>query len=195
MSRQRDILPEVLSLVQSHVPDCPVYLSGSVSLGDERTDSDIDLVIVVPNVSRVHVPGSEVEWEEDHFKLATVSVQGVPVHLHIASQRLLRDLEEHPWRAYKFLKTEMLHDPNGVVQKTKAKIAPWFENRPDAVRLWQQWLAEHRERQLSQGRQLGPLVKQFPNQVPDFWDHLDRQYGDEIAEPATAADGEDAAAE
>ena len=37
-------------------------------------------------------------------------------------------------------------------------------------------------RQLSRGDQLGPLVKQFPNQVPGLWDHLDSLYGDEVAE-------------
>ena len=58
-----------------------------------------------------------------------------------------------------------------------SRIAPWFEDHPDAVQVWQQWLNEHKKRQLTDGAQLGPLLQQFPNQMPDFWDHLDVLYG------------------
>ena len=51
MSEQRHILLEVLSFVREHVPDCPLYLSGSVALRYGRPDSDIDLLIIVGDVA------------------------------------------------------------------------------------------------------------------------------------------------
>jgi len=68
------------------------------------------------------------------------------------------------------------------VQKSKDKIAPWFDDHPDAVQLWQQWLDEHKQRLLSRGNQLGPLQQQFPDQMPDFRNHLDKAYGDKVVE-------------
>lgn len=196
MTTQRDILPEVLPFVQRHIPDCPVYVTGSVALRHERPDSDIDLFLVVPDVDSVVLPGGDVEWQDEDFKLIAATLRNTSLHFHLATPALLQTLEEHPWRAYKFLKMEMLHDPDRIVKQTMERIAPWFDEHPDAAQLWQQWLDEHKARQLSRGTQVGPLLKQHPNQIPDFWNHLDDTYGnEEIAEPvsrhvfSTAADG------
>jgi len=175
--------------MREHVPDCPVYLSGSVALRHERPDSDIDLLVIVPDVAAVDFPGGKVEWEEEEFKLVAADFQNVRLHLHFATRALLNQFEENPWRAYKFLKVEALYDPEGIVQQSKDRIAPWYDEHPDAVQLWQQWLNEHRTRQLSRGNQLGPLLQQFPNQMPDVWNHLDAVYGDQVAEPNTNGDG------
>ena len=183
MSKQRDILPQVLSFVRDHLPDSPMYLTGSVSLRHERPESDIDIFILVPDVTEVDFPQSEVEWQDDAFKLVSVPFHGLTLHPHLATPALLWMFEQHPWRAYKFLQMESLHDPDGIVKRTMDRIAPWFDDHPDAVALWQQWFAEHKARQLSQGNQLGPLLSQFPNQIPDFWNHLGEMCGDEIAEP------------
>lgn len=182
MSKQRAILPEVLSFVRRHVPDCPVYLSGSVALQHERPDSDIDLFIVVPDVAAPDFPGGVVEWQDDRFKLVKAVFRSVPLHLHFGSPALLEMLEAHPWRSYKFLQMVRLRDPNGTVPQTMDRIARWFDEHPDAVKLWQQWLVEHQTRQLTRGEELGPLVSQFPNQVPDFWNHLDEVFGGQSAE-------------
>ncbi len=188
MSKQRDILPDVLSFVQEQVPNCPVYLGGSVSRRHERPDSDIDLFVVVADVDAADVPGGKVEWQEHSFKLVAATFHEVPIHLHVGSPALLQMFEKHPWRAYKFLQMERLHDPDGIVQRAMDRVAPWFDEHPDAAELWQQWLEEHRERQLSGGSQLGSLLKQFPSQVPDLWSHLDDMYGDKVAEPGTEDD-------
>ena len=178
MSKQRDVLPQVLDFVRQHAPRCPVYVGGSVSLGHERPDSDIDLLVIVPDVTEAGVPGGKVECQEEQFKLVVAPFDDVSLHLHFATLGLLRSLEEHPWRAYKFLQTEALYDPDGIVQTSKDRIAPWFEDHPDAVELWKQWLDEHRARQLSRGKQLGPLVRKFPEQVTDFWPYLDQRFGE-----------------
>ncbi len=182
MGRQRDILPQVLAFVREQVGDCPVYLSGSVSLGHERPDSDIDLMVLVTDVQPPFFPNERVVWREDKFKLVAARFQGIPVHLHFITPALLRDIEENPWRGYKFLKTERLHDPEGVIQRTKDRVAPWFDAHPDAVAFWEAWLDQHKKRQLSGGEKIGPLVERFPSQVPDLWDHLDRVYGDDREE-------------
>ena len=169
--------------MRQHIPDCPICLAGSVALRHERPDSDIDLLVIVSDVATVDFPGGKIEWEEDQFRLVASGFQDVPLHLHFATCAFLHDFEVHPWRAYKFLKVEVLHDPQRIVQKSKDKIAPWFNRHPNVVQLWRQWLDEHKQRQLSGGNQIGPLLQQFPNQMPEFWNHLDEMCGDEVAEP------------
>src|SRR6185503_14723479 len=48
VSRQLQALPHLTArCVEAH-PDCGIRLQGSVARGQERLDSDIDLIIVVP---------------------------------------------------------------------------------------------------------------------------------------------------
>jgi len=171
------MLPEVLAYVREHLPPCPVCVGGSVSLGNEHSCSDIDIIAIVPDTTSVMVPLGTTDLEEDNFKLIRVGYRGAVLHLHLATEALLRMLEDRPWRAFKFLHLEELSDPDGIVRRSKARIEPWFDDHPDAVDVWQQWLNEHKERQHSGGERIGPLLARYPNLIPDFWDYLDERFG------------------
>ena len=142
MSKQREILVQVLDYVRKVFPDSPIYLSGSVCLGHEIPESDIDLLIIVSDISDIDYPDGKLEWEDSNFKLLRAYFKNVPLHLHFGTIGLLTEFEKKPWRAYKFLKMEKLYDPNGIVLTYKERIAPWFTAHPDISKLWDDWLTQ-----------------------------------------------------
>lgn len=177
MSKQRDILSDVLGIVLRHCPECAVFLSGSVAFGNERPDSDIDLGAIMPDVSAAHYPGGQVRDENEGFKLVDASFDNVSLEIIYLTPGHFQELLVHkPWRGYKFLFVEILHDPMGLIQSWKDRIAPWFEDHSDVVELWEQWLVEHADRQMSRGRKLGPIIRRFPDMMSDLWPHLDARF-------------------
>ena len=181
-------MPGVLALVRGLFPDAPVYLSGSVCFGNERPDSDIDLLVIVPDVAQTSFPDGKIEWENSDFKLVRAYFEEIPLHLHFGTFGLLEMFVQNPWRAYKFLKIEKLYDPNGVVQLAKDRIAPWFPEHPEVVKLWQEWLAQWTARNVSKGERQGELIKQYPD-VDQWWPYLDSIIEEQkIAEQADAPD-------
>ena len=172
MSKQREILPVVLNLIRGHFPGSPVALSGSVCSGDERCDSDIDLLVIVPDASKASFPEGKVEWEEADFKLVRAFFDDIPLHLHFGTTALLAMFEQKPWRAYKFLQIEVLYDPDGTIQAYKDRIAPWFSNHPDIVALWKEWLDQWKDRNVSRGKRQGDLITKYPD-VGQWWPYLD----------------------
>lgn len=185
MSKQRDILPKVLDIVLRSAPDSSVALGGSVSFGNERPDSDIDLLVIVRDVTNTGYPGGKIKLQNHGFKYFEATLDGVPLEvIYHTPETFEHLLVSRPWRGYKFLHVEILHDPNRLIQSWKDQIALWFDAHPDAVELWKRWLAEHADRQLSRGKKLGEIIKKFPDQIHDFWPYLDEQFGQEgIAKP------------
>ena len=179
MSKQRDILSDVLGIVLRHAPECAVFLSGSVVIGNERPDSDIDLAVIVSDVNGARCPDGQVRDQNEGFKFVDASFGGVPLEIvHLTPGHFEELLVNTPWRGYKFLSVENLHDPEGLIQSWKDRIAPWFEDHSDVVELWEQWLAEHAERQLSRGQKLGPVIRRFPDMMSDLWPYLDARFSE-----------------
>ena len=178
MSRQRDILPKVLETVRKNAPGASVFLSGSVCFGHERPDSDIDLVVIVPDITVVRYPGGQVRDRHVGLKFVDATFEGIPLEIIFLTPRAFTELVgDKPWRGYKFLRVEILFDPQGLIQSWKGRIAPWFDDHPDAVELWQQWLAEHSERQVTRGKKLGDVIRKFPDMMSDLWPYLDHRFG------------------
>ncbi|MCG2660575.1 MAG: nucleotidyltransferase domain-containing protein [Kiritimatiellae bacterium] len=177
MSKQRDILPDVLAMVLQNAPDCAVALCGSVSMGYERPDSDLDLLVITDDLTRIACPGATLKHSNPGLRYFETTFDGIPVTVIYHTPEAFDDLlVSRPWRGYKFLQIEILHDPTGVIQKCKDRIAPWFEEHPDTLELSRRWLAEHAERQLSKGKKLGEVIKKFPDQMHDLWPYLDEQF-------------------
>jgi predicted nucleotidyltransferase len=178
MSEQRDILPKVQAILLQQNLDCTVYLAGSVSSGDERPDSDMDLVVLVPDADRGTFPGGRVRDRKADFKFVDASFEGVPLEIIFMTPAAFEQLlVAKPWRGYKFLEMEILHDPQKIIASCKARIRPWFQDHPEAVTLWKRWLAEHRDRQLSRGQKMGEIISRFPDMMTDLWPYLDVQFG------------------
>lgn len=192
MSKQRDILPRVLELILQDALDASVALGGSVSFGNERPDSDIDLLVIVPDVADVGYPGGKIKHQNAGFKYFEAAFDGIPLEVIYHTPETFEPLlVTRPWRGYKFLHVEILHDPQGLIQSWKDRIAPWFEDHPDVAQLWDQWLAQHAKRQLSKGKVLGEIIQKFPDQMRDLWPYLDKQFEDQRnAEPSASLDKE-----
>ncbi|MCK5863462.1 MAG: nucleotidyltransferase domain-containing protein [Candidatus Hydrogenedentes bacterium] len=182
MSKQREVLPKVLAMVIAQVPDAAIYLSGSVALGNERPDSDLDIYAVVPDIKGVHYPGGTMGGEREGYKSFAAEYEGVPLEVRFMTPSFFEGhLHGKPWRGYKTpLKSEILSDPNGFLQSWKDRLAPWFRDHPEAVALWEQWITEYTDCRCTKGKKQGKLIQQFPYAVPHFWPYLDGLYSGEV---------------
>ena len=175
MSRHREILPKVLDVLVRRAPDAAVFLSGSVCFGSERPDSDIDLVVIVPDVIDVDYPGGRIRDQDRGFKFVDAAFDGVALEIIFLTPSFFEELVVgKPWRGYKFLRTEILRDPDGLIQSWKDRIRPWFEDHPDVAELWQKWLAQHADRRRTKGKKLGDIIRKFPDMMSDLWPYLDQ---------------------
>ena len=173
MSKQRDILPKILSLVLQQAPDAAVFLSGSVSFGHERPESDLDIMVVVPNLDSACFPGGKVTSQTQYAKVTDTTFEGVRLDLVFLTPSFLEEeLVHRPWRGYYFVQLEIVHDPEGMIQSYQSRIASWFDDRPDIVEVWKEWMTQRKARAVSGGKQQGELIRNFPD-IFALWKYLD----------------------
>jgi len=197
MTKQREVLPKILAIIMAQIPDAAVYLSGSVALGNERPDSDLDLYVIVPNLAGANYPGGTIESETEGCKSFTADFDGVPLEIRFLTPSCFEaQLCNKPWRGYKVpLKSEILSDPHGFLQSWKGRLEPWFRDHPEAVALWEQWITEYTEWRRTKGNKVGELLQRFPYSVPHLWPYLDELYsGEGTADRSSAGDTVDGAA-
>ena len=189
MSKQRDILPKVLNLVLQQIPDAAVFLGGSVSLGYERPDSDLDIMVVVPNLDAAYFPKGKVTSETQYAKVIDAIFEGVRLDLVFLTPSFLEEkLVRRPWRGYYFTKLEIIHDPEGIIHSYQSQITPWFDSHPDIVEIWKKWMTQRKARALSGGREQGELIKKFPD-IFALWKYLDPLVEEHaIGKPASGTD-------
>ena len=193
MTKQREVLPKVLATIIAQSPDASVYLSGSVSLGNERPDSDLDIYAIVPDVAGIDYPGGMIgpDKETEGLKSFSADCDGVPLEIRFLTPSFFEGhLRDKPWRGYKTpLRSEILSDPHGFIKSWKDRIRPWFHDHPEAVALWEQWIAEYTDWRRTNGRKVGDLLRRFPYMVPHLWPYLDGLYsGDRTAEQTPGGD-------
>lgn len=178
MSRQREALPKILAIVKAQFPDAAIYLSGSVALGNERPDSDLDIYVVVPDLAGASYPGGTLTKDSADRKAFSAECDGVPAEITFLTTSFFdAQLRDKPWRGYKApLRSEILSDPHGFLQSWKDRLRPWFQDHPEAVALWEQWIAEYAESRRTRGANRGELIRRFPYAVPHLWPHLDGLY-------------------
>ena len=134
VSKQREVLPKVLDIVLKHAPCAALFLSGSVCFGNERPDSDIDLVVVVPDVSQASYPGGETRDVGQGFKFVDAAFDIVPLEIIFLTPSFFEELVcSKPWRGYKLLQAEILRDPHGLIQSWRDRIRPWFRDHPEVT--------------------------------------------------------------
>jgi predicted nucleotidyltransferase len=181
MSKQREVLPKVLSIILEQVPDAAVYLSGSVPLGNERPDSDLDLYVIVPDLKGANYPGGTIANENEGYRSFSANCDDVPLEIRFLTPSFFEGhLRDKPWRGYKVpLKSEILSDPDGFLQSWKDRVSPWFRDHPEAVALWEQWIAEYTDWRRTKGEKVGDLLRRFPYAVPHLWPYLDGLYSGE----------------
>jgi len=176
LSRQCDILPRLLDQILEIVPDGAVYLSGSVSFGYERPESDVDIIVVVPDIAATHFPGGKVKSQTQQAKVVDAVFDDVRLDMvFVALEFVEQELVQKPWRGYYFAQLRILHDPRGIIRSAQSRIARWFDDHPDLVVIWEEWMAQRKTRAVSGGKQQGELIRKFPD-IFALWEHLDPMF-------------------
>lgn len=99
MSEQRDILPKVLDIILRDTPDSSIALGGSVSFGNERPDSDIDLLVIVRDVTNIVCPGGKIKFQNHGFKYFEATYDEIPLEIIYHTPETFEQLlVTRPWR-------------------------------------------------------------------------------------------------
>ncbi len=177
-------------MILAQYPESAIFLSGSVAFGDECPDSDLDLNIIVPEVHAHRHPNATSRGEPEAFRTFDHVLNGVALDLRFITPTFFEEiLQGKPWRGYRFLKQEILHDPHGFLQSWKDRTRPWFEAHPDVVALWEEWNVQYAERRRTKGQKVGDLVRQFPYMTSDLWPYLDERFSkDGMSEQISGGD-------
>ena len=156
MTKHRDILPEVVTILAQKHPGCAIVLVGSVRRGTERPDSDLDLAIIVPEDCKKRTDRS---WR----------YKGILMCLCFLGREWMdQTLTNQPYVFWPFSLGEILHDPDGVAQAYQRRAQAFFARNPDVVDLWRENLAQHSASKTDPDAPIGA----FPD-WESFWGHIE----------------------
>jgi hypothetical protein len=184
MTKQRDMLPGLVSEIISRLPESCVLLTGSLQRGEEHPGSDIDLLVVVPDVRRVAPWAGTVVHLTPVVKVVEADTGGVHVTYNFIGAALFDDMTAKPWKYYQFSKANVLHAHGQALAAVRAHILEWFSQRPDITALWREQEETHRKAKRSPGSE----ALRFPS-ATDFAEHIDKMI---TAEQCAGRDGKPA---
>ncbi|MEI6071316.1 MAG: nucleotidyltransferase domain-containing protein [Verrucomicrobiae bacterium] len=136
--KHREILTKLIDEIVAFDPDCSILIGGSLSRGEERQDSDIDL----------HVWLSK---EPDPGQFNDLINEDTRAHWHVCTERdgvkidigwRLFDalLEEIPANVamvyYPCVLWEIARDPSGKLESHIAAMQRWLDRHPWVVEVW-----------------------------------------------------------
>jgi len=189
MSRQRNILPQVVERIRQDAPECAIALAGSVRYGYERPDSDIDLLVAVPDFRATEFAGAKLSHETNEARVANFFVGDKRVEIVYFDFAYFDQVQQTPWRSYTLCQAEILHDPEGRFTHCQHALREWFQAHPRITNLWDQQLQMCRQYALTGRPPDRKTVLAFPR-WEDFAQHVDALVQAEAARPNT--DPEDA---
>lgn len=167
MSKQRFLLPEIVSRLSTFAPDCAVLLMGSVRWGYEGPDSDIDLYVLVESSVASRLAPGRVIHEEEGMTLIEHIVQGVKVHfVWWPIPAFARSLEREPHSFYPFAKAEILYDPQGIAKRYQTISMDYFQKNPQIKKVWEMQLDKVRKHKIN------PIIPLEYAEWGDFADHI-----------------------
>ena len=172
MTKQRNILPQVLERVRQDAPECAVALTGSVRYGYERPDSDIDLLVAVPDFRATEFQDAKLSHETDEARVANFFVGDIRVEVVYFDFAYFDQVQQSPWRSYTLCQAEILHDPHRRFTRCQVALREWFQAHPDITSLWEKQLQMCREYALTGRPPDRKTVLTFPR-WEDFAQHVD----------------------
>lgn len=163
-SRQRQLLPALVSEIRAADPQCGIVLQGSVQHGLEREWSDIDLTVVVspeflaaPRHNRLITP-------ENAGRMIRVCDEATQLNIDINwydAAQLRTDFETKDAKHFFiFCYGEILHDPLGLAAACQKAGRRYFDTHPVVAEAWVKQNAELRRRKLDPG---------YPLEYPRWW--------------------------
>jgi hypothetical protein len=183
MSKQRDIVPEVIQLVAECGVPVGMVLGGSVGEGAERADSDVDFFAIADASCQPVLHGFAVVAEKNGCKVLERKESAFPVHVACWTTGSLDEvLRNRPYTIYPLLRGRVVLDPGGIVERYRSRIRRYFAAHPSLEKAWVRQLQDlHRAK-------IGQLGRPAFPQWSDFNLHIEQVFPEEIAEPDAPAD-------
>lgn len=176
MSKQQDIVPEVVQLVADCGVSVGLILGGSVGQGQERPDSDLDFFGVAQAPCQPALPGFTVISEKNGSRLFEQKESEFPVHVACWTTASLDEvLRDRAYMLYPLLIGQVVLDPGQIATRYQARIKQYFEARPSLEKAWKQQLQDLRSAKTGHLRELA-----FP-EWSDFMRHIEATFSEELA--------------
>jgi predicted nucleotidyltransferase len=143
VSKHREILEGVVGWIREADPNAGVVLFGSVMGGQERPDSDLDLLVVQDEFREIRFPDSRVVHEEQGMHLIRGTVEGVRVDLACWSvEALCSEISTSPYLFYPFTLGTILCDPRRLADGCLQPLRQYMQAAPAVVAAWAHQLEE-----------------------------------------------------
>ena len=131
MTRQRESLARLVPVLCGKYPGCGILVFGSVGRGEERPDSDLDVMVV---------HGGEGELEL--ILGSPLGEAGLSLDLAVFPEAALLRLAATRWLVFwEFSQAQIVHDPTGIARRNQARIRERFKARPEAAAVWGELMA------------------------------------------------------
>jgi len=183
MSKQRDVVSEVIRLVAECGVDVGLILGGSVSEGLERADSDVDLFAIADADVQPSLAGFSLVSEKNGSRLLERQEGVFPVHVACWTTASLDEvLRCRQYMLYPLLCGRVVLDAAGIAARYRARIREYFDAHPAIERAWREQLDNLRRSRDGLSEHLA-----FP-QWSDFIRHIEEAFREEIAQQSPQRD-------
>ena len=147
MSIHQKIVKEILEKYKDKSDIIGVRLVGSVSRGDERPDSDIDIEVIKSKGNT---------WKYTEFVIRDIDIDFVTS----TKNHLVYQVENYPYLCYIDLDKKILYDPTGILKDLQKKVRVYMDANPKVKKFWDNEFKKMRIAK-SKGIKQKSLIKMF----------------------------------
>ncbi len=109
MSRQRAALARIVPDLCHRYPGCGILVFGSVARGQERPDSDLDVMVVCEG-------DAPLKWDPG----AAIGERDINIDLAVFPEATLQRLAETKWFIFwELSQAQVVHDPTGIAERNR----------------------------------------------------------------------------
>ncbi len=168
MNRQQRALPYLISKCCEIDPNCGIQLQGSVARGEEQPESDIDLTVILRDITDIRY--NELITPDNHPGMIRVYHAEFDVNIDINwefASRLNVSLTTHGaagW--YIFSQGRPIYDPLGLAKQCQNQMLLWFNAHSSIAQAWEKQHNEVHKQKKNPHHKL-----EFPT-FADFHSHL-----------------------
>jgi len=142
MTKHRRLVAEIVERLRQSEMECGVILFGSVQTGQERSDSDLDLCLVVHGDCDLASFAPTELHREKGMTLFESRIEGIVVHFACwSAEAFQRAVSEEPFTFYPLAKGEIVHDVGGLASGFQQRLQEYFRARPLLSAAWEKQLA------------------------------------------------------
>jgi hypothetical protein len=125
MSEHRRILADVVSELAAESPECRIVLHGSVQRGDERQDSDLDLIVIQEQGG-----DRRIDYSRSH--------RGIRLGLtRYGASWLEESIAAQPHWYWPLSRAQVLRDADGLARRLQSRLRHYFDTHPAVARAWE----------------------------------------------------------